>query len=767
CDGVRPTCGFCAVHPSTRPCLFLGTKSRIDPDLASKFRPDLAPLLAPAPTAAAFAASTSTGANQPFDPATVAAAVDSALARPGAAPDEQERISRRFFSRCMVPLSFIHKRSFSADLHANPPFLRMAVCAAGVTLQQTAGFDRPLAEWYNDRARALSVAALEVPSVANIQALLLLSCVSNSVSTLTHRPSFFAKAARIRPLCAEDVWWSMEDPVVLYPPPLMPVNLVTDNPLSYYVPLTELSLMTFDVAKPETVASTPDAELDARESIIDTLFNKWLDSLPPKFWVPLEEEWIARALERSNDPAIFQCLWLSIIYHGSLCLLMRRKSLLYLRGLGGGANPQPPAGRNDGLGLPAAAVLPAAPPIPSPHRRLALELAFNKAVDSALDLGRLVEIIVASARNVRIPLQDILPRHVLFFCIQGAMTATMALGVLRRNKTIRLLLPAAPTPPQLPAARGSRHATSTTTTCGPPSTTPRNDDLDVLLRARLDAYFALLADLSASYTLGTAMLAFLARLRDSDWDALVDISEADSGALLDSLGPPADCIHAAHHVDAPVPTKAAAQRRQFADLVRDFVVSVRLAREPPPTADTEDGGTALISCMPTASARGSALPVVSGGGDDPAAVCCDGRRSLNLDVPAFVHLSIDSAPPPAASPASSSSSSYSSSFSAPPTSHTASAAASLTSPPTSTTAPVSSSDALFEPARLQALTLLLEDLAYPPTADAVAAAGTTATPTTTTTTTSPPPPLFFFSPLPDNDPGPLVDWLMAADAISS
>ncbi|KAJ1554071.1 hypothetical protein HK405_006104 [Cladochytrium tenue] len=200
---------------------------------------------------------------------------------------------------------------------------------------------------------------------------------------MAHRPSVFEAYTvdRIKPLCSEELWWSLEDPDTL--DAAYKLSKVDDNISSYYGSLFELIFEIVYLYQPEVIASLQ-GNIHKKERDLDRRLDAWLESLPPKYWIPLDEECPSEHDLEHEDPTITEL------------------------------------GSADGV-----------------SSILKLEVAFNTGVDASLAISRCLGALLKSGLG-----SNLIPRFTLYFCVQGALTAVMSRGFVR-GSTMSLLMAAA------------------------------------------------------------------------------------------------------------------------------------------------------------------------------------------------------------------------------------------------------------------------------------------------------------------------------------
>ncbi|KAJ1568721.1 hypothetical protein HK405_014589 [Cladochytrium tenue] len=453
--------------------------------------------------------------------------------RPGAPAEEEMELCKAYFTKLYNPGFFVHMRSFFKSFNSIDPLLRTSVCAAGAILKESESLDR------------------------------------------------------IKPLCSEELWWSLEDPDAL--DAAYKLSKVDDNISSYYGPLFELIFEIVYLYQPEVIASLQ-GNIHKKEHDLDRRVNAWLESLPPKYWVPFNEEWMLSALKR-QDPKLLQRIWLMLLFYGTLCMLMRRQGVEYLKKISqcpSEYNPEqddPPItemGSMDGV-----------------SSVLKLEVAFNTGVDMAMAMSRYLGTLLKSGLGA-----NLLPRFTVYFCVQGALTAVMSRGFVR-NSTSSLLMVA-------------------------------SELSDDTYEQAISNYFRFLTTITNTHGAGSdvagggsVLLRFLDALHRDDWpalDAITAVPDAFLSRLPDGSNNPSDDFV---RPSMPPPARIAA----FSASLRDLVDAVRVARLRLAARDAAVASAAPTSDLPS-------LTTAAGTPDD-----------LGISAPLFVAGGVPSTTPRSAAAA--------------------------------------------------------------------------------------------------------------------
>ncbi|KAI9358572.1 hypothetical protein DFJ73DRAFT_818927 [Zopfochytrium polystomum] len=190
CDGARPSCSFCAKKHFD--CVYLGHKTRGDPDLESKYKAELerrkkrttakrsSIMVSPMPkgdetfqvdprqSAFGFMSDLSlTPSAEENEPVVVQ--------RPGAHESEESILIDNFFAIKPSISHFVHKRTYLRNYKIMPAYLRMAVCAAGAIVPLKNFLTVNEALWYVQQGVQLLNRALQRPRIECLQALMILS----------------------------------------------------------------------------------------------------------------------------------------------------------------------------------------------------------------------------------------------------------------------------------------------------------------------------------------------------------------------------------------------------------------------------------------------------------------------------------------------------------------------------------------------------------------------------------------------------------------
>ncbi|KAI9327302.1 fungal-specific transcription factor domain-containing protein [Zopfochytrium polystomum] len=661
CDGVRPLCGFCAKR-GIATCVFLGSKERVDQDLATKYQAEVERRGSTRDRRATFSKMSPTlnetpASRQPVDPhqesskgggvdqfsesARAALPSDTStravlsqfdshlfgfipysrfsslsleptqanlfhLHRPNAPPGEEARLVSYFFALREFPLNFIHRPSFFANMDAANPLLRLSLCAAGAAIQKKTRLPASEIAWYYDVARSLAQDAVDMPSVAAVQALTVLAFVTNTLGCHSASWQYFGMAARmamflhldvdpddlspddledatwigketrrrtwwtvyiferglstisyrkplcnlvdwksIKPLCPEELWCSEKDVTSLAP---LVENLRSprNHLLMFQIGLLEISFRAFHATKP--VFSSNEDPIILEEQLYEELVD-FHRRIPSQFEVILNEDWLDGVVNAENH-AIYKAVGLFVIYHGTICLLMRRQSMMYLQSIA--AELQAASASGWTISQPVREAL---------KIQQRLRSAFCRGLASAEALSVLIGFFF---RTVHDPFNEDTPHLLLFYHIQAVLTLIMAEGLVN----------------PLMASNS------------PSERIPSNEQISLYL----NSYMKFISTNTASRTLGKLFMTFINGVRKSDWRSVYELDES---------GLPQPCPQLKNLSPLEVPATDFPGRVQlFRVLVRDFADTIREAREtsaqtmpslcPAPKASLEPQGAEFV-----------------------------------------------------------------------------------------------------------------------------------------------------------------------------
>ncbi|KAI9356266.1 hypothetical protein DFJ73DRAFT_823718 [Zopfochytrium polystomum] len=386
--------------------------------------------------------------------------------RPHAPEGEELVLIENFFAQKPATCGFIHKRTYLRSHKTMPSFLRYAVCAAGALAPPHSVLADDEIQWYMHRAVQGINSALRDPRIECLQALMILPATSsfmgektpsminseagknlalylrlnidpdylpessemswveketrrrcwwyfflgdNMLTTLIfNRPSWTRGISSVKPVCSERIWSSCKQPDSLRH--LYEIgSSINDNPLNWQVKLMEIFSRILLVSLPAENGSLDDSqERRNMEKQLEGELVRWWNIVPSSFWDISSEDSIYETME--EEPYRWQFLMdLYFAYHGCICLLMRRKSLLFLRNLATGTS---------GPTMATPSLSPTADHaanITSLHSEN--EEAFNMGVASAEAIANLLALL-----NRTNAFLHRLPHFTFCFCVQGAMT---------------------------------------------------------------------------------------------------------------------------------------------------------------------------------------------------------------------------------------------------------------------------------------------------------------------------------------------------------
>ncbi|KAI9343267.1 fungal-specific transcription factor domain-containing protein [Zopfochytrium polystomum] len=219
CDGVRPNCGFCVQRGTYQFCVYLGSKSRIDPVLALRHHEQIVAdradweakiahidptwLVSPATLSEMLVkASLQENILRPSyypaaDASLMALRSTTLAARPGAAADEQEVLVDAFFRLQLIVMQLVHRKSFLEERGRVPAFLQAAVCAMGAVDPTLMHLPREVLQYYYEIARAQAMDACDDASIVTLQALLILADLSFHIGKTTAGRLLYGAASRM------------------------------------------------------------------------------------------------------------------------------------------------------------------------------------------------------------------------------------------------------------------------------------------------------------------------------------------------------------------------------------------------------------------------------------------------------------------------------------------------------------------------------------------------------------------------------------------
>ncbi|KAI9328921.1 fungal-specific transcription factor domain-containing protein [Zopfochytrium polystomum] len=253
--------------------------------------------------------------------------------RPGADPCEQELLVDAYFDRDTL-IQVIHKKTYLENRKQLPSYLQAAVCAAGASVQALMTLPKQVLLYYYEFARSRALDACDLPTIENLQALLILADISfvlgkmpvgrmlfgfacrvalflevhidpdektpkltpveketrrrcwwtcfltdRFVSTAYLRlPTLSDEALQVKPMCSEDLWFSMEEDAANKLEPLP-----TNNHASFFARLLEIAI---DVIKICSEFRPGNLTLEDLQQMIvfEDQLEQWARDHPPDFW---------------------------------------------------------------------------------------------------------------------------------------------------------------------------------------------------------------------------------------------------------------------------------------------------------------------------------------------------------------------------------------------------------------------------------------------------------------------------------------------------
>ncbi|KAJ1569402.1 hypothetical protein HK405_005387 [Cladochytrium tenue] len=379
---------------------------------------------------------------------------------------------------------------------------------------------------------------------------------------MSHRVPLFEKWTGPPALvCSEEFWLSDDDPVSLQAA-YSDRCASGSNYFEYLQPLLELFINVFELSKPTTIYVTDPEKLYAGERTLELRLSEWLDSLPPRFWFDhlraSPRTWVERIMA-GNLPA--GGVWMWFVYIGSLCVLFRRQSLLYMRALS--TKTDDPEG--------------AACDFEYARKYLKYELGFSKAVEAGTSLGELVGALFHNDLLLRE-----VPTPLTFFMVQGAMTLLISEGFISEGQESLFF---------------------------------ELYDYSVSIATRqklaIETYFQIFERTATGCATAQGLVRFLERIRCSDWDGVAhSVAEETTAATL-IVAPNPSCM-AAH-------TALLHRKMLLLELeVNSIVTTIKDARE---RARTSRPSALLLDGVRTSAPNGRGGEGIgeAGGGAGPSA----------------------------------------------------------------------------------------------------------------------------------------------------
>ncbi|KAJ1549459.1 hypothetical protein HK405_002931 [Cladochytrium tenue] len=317
--------------------------------------------------------------------------------RPGAPDTEVDDLVRRFFAVDFYYISFVHPASHLTRLDSAAPALGLAICAAGALIPG-ADRDPPLSRkegmWYYNAARDLVQSAVEQPSVEMIQVALVLTYVAKildsgayskasaswqllgiasrmcqyldlnvdpdqlalptaswveretrrrcwwacyaldrSASQLLGRPPLLQKDKHsVKPMCKEALWAAAK------PPADIGDSLPGDNMANLIIRLGEIYVDAVRLAQEADRTAAFRERVRTEDAALAEL--ECLMAEAPGAWLILGKEGRPAAARGKQAPptdlrSTAHRAMAVALYHGARCLVLQRRSGVYLRYVGG------------------------------------------------------------------------------------------------------------------------------------------------------------------------------------------------------------------------------------------------------------------------------------------------------------------------------------------------------------------------------------------------------------------------------------------------
>ncbi|KAI9356260.1 hypothetical protein DFJ73DRAFT_240103 [Zopfochytrium polystomum] len=511
--------------------------------------------------------------------------------RPNAPDGEELVLIDAFFTQKPTVSGIIHKRSYLRNYKTMPAYLRLAVCAAGASsIRSQAPRDEAI-RWYFHRAIQLLHIAFRKPRLECLQALMILPVTEQkadqklsssllesgasmalwlglnvdpdylpSYSTLSWlekevrrrcwwyffigdhivssvsntQPTLSRAVSSVKPICPERLWASPKpsDKLQLdYDSPIMKYA----NPLNWHVKLLEIFHKTSVACRIAELDLISDSnELDKVEQELEAALIAWWQIIPSSFWTVAAEDSLFELMEEDS-----YC-WQNMVelffgYHGCMCLIMRRKAVIYIHHRSTSSS-----------------VAKAESPVDEPSRYRA---AFNSAVSSALAIAHFAGLL----RKTNAFLHRV-PYFSVYF---GSLAAVFLLSVEPTFKELSGI------------AVGEQ-------------TTPKSNDIT----AAIDELLSFFRIMSAGRAVARSMHDFLLRARRGEWDFLQRIDQDPFSLLLAiseqtlasasveaSVFPVHNFLHAVRDLNKIPGTVRWEQLIEgFENIIRQFIRTLREAR---------------------------------------------------------------------------------------------------------------------------------------------------------------------------------------------
>ncbi|KAI9342797.1 hypothetical protein DFJ73DRAFT_528078 [Zopfochytrium polystomum] len=524
--------------------------------------------------------------------------------RPGAPHCEELELIEEFFERATWMSGVIHRRTYLLRFLSLPPYLRYAVCAAGAGNLPYSDSCQDVADWYTEQAIAGLQIALKDPSFECMQALLILpptpSCPPPGFhseqlkklaiyldlhidpdylpalfgsswaekearrrcwwhlfiadrtfsSGLCRTPALSRSMSTVKPACPEAIWLSSK-PLDSFDASNSNPNLA-DSPVNWHVKLVEIF---HRVARASLVANdTVPGDLHALCSTEDQLEAEllaWWNMVPSTFWNTIATEDQLYESMVDNPGSWQYCLDLYFLYHGTTCLLMRRRTLDYLRDLSSVITVSSFGDSREDV-----------------SEQLKNQAAFGVAIRSGETVAKLI--LMLNKTNAFV---HRLHNLTIYFGLQAAMTLFIAQSALS----------------DLPSRFDSENfgANSSAINTELPLMQEALNESSAVWATWIEAYLWLLKRMTGSRKITRLFARFCVKFADKiqqgDWTYLNSI-DFDQSALLDDVGliPKSSAAFAKQPLRHPADLSSnpyALPARLVGTTVRSFIQSLRVAKE--------------------------------------------------------------------------------------------------------------------------------------------------------------------------------------------
>ncbi|KAI9356263.1 hypothetical protein DFJ73DRAFT_823706 [Zopfochytrium polystomum] len=464
-------------------------------------------------------------------------------ARPNSSEREELILIENFFTKAPMISGMIHKRTYLLNYKTMPAYLRLAVCAAGsANLSNT---DDKECEWYIHQAlKRLEIALIEEPRLECLQALMILPATKTCCPATLHseqmkdlalflrlnidpdylpecaglswheketrrrcwwylfmadhivftilrsKPVITRSISSVKPVCPERLWTSSKPPESLEKIYEIGQN-VNDNPINWQVSLLEIFQRVFEVSRlvDDPRPNEDDPKRRLVELQVEADLTNWWDAVPPEFWAVKSEDSLFELME--DDPYHWHSLMeLFFVYHGSVCLLMRRKALLHLQSLSSATTVSSPGGTAEWT-------------VEELAKQVENEAAFKKAVASAESIATVITLL-----NRANTFWHRLPKSTVMFSMQACISLFIAQWVY--------------------STTGSEES----------SDCDDGNGGEKPFAEWIDSYISFFYSMSGTRHVARLFHKFVERAKNRDWEYL-DQLEGNSTLVLDEIGIPA------------------------------------------------------------------------------------------------------------------------------------------------------------------------------------------------------------------------------------